>query len=197
VPGGRWLSARGLSRTWRRARAAAGSRAGRSCAPRRSRSWLCGRARTGPAPPGPGRAVPHRRCSGTSRAAPDRSATRGGLCGQFLHQVAEEQVLIGPAAVDGAARDVGVPDDVLKADVVQADRQAGLAHTIRPRGRPGRPWPASTGTGLRCRSRGRSRSRSPAGISGQLMAPRRPGPSSPGRRRRALAARLRPWTGSW
>jgi uncharacterized membrane protein YdfJ with MMPL/SSD domain len=38
---------------------------------------------------------------------------RHGRLGQRLHQVAHEEVLVGPASVDGAPGDVGILDDVL------------------------------------------------------------------------------------
>jgi hypothetical protein len=50
------------------------------------------------------------------------------VLGEFQDQVAEEQVLVRPAAVSAAARHVGLADDVLEADVLQAHGQPGPVH---------------------------------------------------------------------
>jgi hypothetical protein len=48
---------------------------------------------------------------------------RAGALGELLDQVAEEQVFVRPVPVRRAARHVGVADDVLEPDVIQAYRQ--------------------------------------------------------------------------
>src|SRR5690348_15859156 len=61
------------------------------------------------------------------------------LLRQIIAQVAIELVLVRPVPVGSAARDVSVADDVLEADVFQADRQPGAVH--HGDGRPQHPLP--------------------------------------------------------
>ena len=53
------------------------------------------------------------------------------VLGQLLDQVGEEQVLVRPAAVNGAAGHPGLPDQLLQADVVEADGQAGTGQGLK------------------------------------------------------------------
>jgi len=96
--------------------------------------------------------------------APDHGAlvTGGGrhgvLC-QLLDQVGEEQILVRPAAVDGAAGHSGLPDQLLKADVVEADGQAGTGQGLKrgvQQASPGLLFADAPGTPTQA-ARGRSR----------------------------------------
>jgi hypothetical protein len=79
-----------------------------------------------------------------------RDRGRARRFGELLEQVVEEHLLVGPAAVGRAPGHRGTLNDVLKADVIQAHRQAealddvggrvehpGLGLLIRQTGAPG------------------------------------------------------------
>ena len=63
---------------------------------------------------------PHQR----NRLSEARDRRRACRFGELLEQVVEEHLLVGPATVGRAPGHRGTLDDVLKADVIQAHRQA-------------------------------------------------------------------------